>query len=86
MSVPGNERAGVKSQVLQMFRKSDNYGDCGSGWLLLGVMLEKRNEKLKMLSHRFKATCEAQRASLAAYGTENLLQPENRKMKNQAQD
>lgn len=54
-----------------------------------GDTLEKYNEELKMISHRFKAKCKAQRACLAAYGTENLLQPEDRKKqttKNQTQD
>lgn len=74
MLVDKTELAGAASQVLQKVRKSSHYKDCGSRWLLLGDTLEKYHEKLKILSHRFKAKCQTQRASSAACGqTPHLL-------------
>lgn len=39
ISVGGNELTGTISQVLQMFRKGNDFKNCGSGWLLLGDTL-----------------------------------------------
>lgn len=50
-----------------------------------GDTLEKYDKELKMLSHRFKAKCKAQKASLAAYRTENLQPEDRKKTKNQTQ-
>ena len=33
----------------------------------MGDALDKCNERLKMLNHKFKAKCKTQRVSLAAY-------------------
>lgn len=88
MPLDGNVLPGVLSQMFERFRGSSNYKDFRIGWLLLGTtnILEKGNERLRVIHHQFKTTSESLRISWVVYKETPLVAIASRKAEDLAQD
>lgn len=75
MPLGRNVLAGAVSQLFQRFRGNSNYKDFRIRWLLLGTtnVLEKDNERLRVIHHQFKAKYGSLLVSRVAYKETHLL-------------
>lgn len=75
MPLDRNVLAGAVSQMFERFRGSSNYKDFRIRWLLFGTtnVLEKDNERLRVIHHQFKAKYESLMVSWVAYKETHLL-------------